>query len=124
VRVFFDGRSDFYGPAIGADYQELLSAGPRWREAFDRYRFEAALLPPDWPLGRILEREPGWRIVDRDQDAVLLLRGDVQETRAAADTGALGVIEMMPAALVGGHKPQGRQLTETESERETADAAR
>src|SRR5205823_10999675 len=26
-RVFFDGRSDFYGPLVGGDYQVLLSAG-------------------------------------------------------------------------------------------------
>jgi hypothetical protein len=39
-----------------------------------RYGFSVALLPLDWPLGRILEREPGWRVMYRDRQAVLLER--------------------------------------------------
>ena len=31
-RVFFDGRSDFYGPALGSDYRALQEAAPNWRE--------------------------------------------------------------------------------------------
>ena len=73
-RVFFDGRSDFYGPGIGEDYQILLSAGPGWRAALDRYRFDMALLPKDWPLGDILEHSPGWHVVYRDSLSVLLAR--------------------------------------------------
>ena len=33
VRVFFDGRSDFYGEAIGEDYQVLLAGGRGSRQA-------------------------------------------------------------------------------------------
>jgi hypothetical protein len=73
-RVFFDGRSDFYGPALGADYRELLDAGPGWRETLARYRFERALLPRDWPLATMLDREPGWRCVYQDQVASLFVR--------------------------------------------------
>jgi hypothetical protein len=39
-----------------------------------RYGFSVALLPLDWPLGRLLEREPGWRVAYRDGLAVLLER--------------------------------------------------
>ena len=73
-RVFFDGRSDFYGPELGADYRELLTAGPRWAEMMARYRFDAALLPVEWPLARILERDPDWQLLDRDTVAELLVR--------------------------------------------------
>ena len=73
-RVFFDGRSDFYGPAIGADYQGLLSLAPVWRRTLDRYQFVVALLPLDWPVGDILEHDPGWRLVYRDSVSVLLVR--------------------------------------------------
>jgi hypothetical protein len=73
-RVFFDGRSDFYGPAIGGDYRALLAADGRWRELLDRYGFSAALLPHDWALSTALEREPGWRLVYRDAVAVLYQR--------------------------------------------------
>jgi hypothetical protein len=74
ARVFFDGRSDFYGPAAGDDYRTLLEAGPAWPGVMARYGFSVALLPVEWPLGRILEREPGWRVVYRDRQAVLLER--------------------------------------------------
>ena len=70
-RVFFDGRSDFYGPAIGGDYRKLLAAQDGWREVLDRYAFSVALLPHDWPLSTMLDREPGWRLVYRDSVAVL-----------------------------------------------------
>ena len=73
-RVFFDGRSDFYGPAIGSDYRKLLSGESPWRELLDRYQFDLALLPHDWALSTALEREPGWRLVYRDSVAVLFAR--------------------------------------------------
>jgi hypothetical protein len=74
VRVFFDGRSDFYGDAIGDDYRVLLLAGRSSREVMARYGFTAALLPLDWPLGQILEHDPDWRVAYRDGQAVLLVR--------------------------------------------------
>ncbi len=74
TQVFFDGRSDFYGEAIGEDYRILQAAGRNTSEVMARYRFTAALLPLDWPLGQILERDPGWREIYRDRQAVLLVR--------------------------------------------------
>jgi hypothetical protein len=73
-RVFFDGRSDFYGPALGADYQVLLMAARPWPEVLERYHFEAALLPRDWPLASVLERDAAWRLVYRDAMAEFLVR--------------------------------------------------
>jgi hypothetical protein len=73
-RVFFDGRSDFFGPAIGADYQKLLAGESPWRELLDRYHFELALLPRDWALSTALELVPGWRKVYEDPVAVLYAR--------------------------------------------------
>jgi len=75
-RVFFDGRSDFYGPELGNEYQELLAAGRRWREVMDRYHFNVALLPSDWPLGSLLESDPAWLVVDREAGSLLLARRD------------------------------------------------
>ena len=73
-RVFFDGRSDFFGPQLGGDYRKLLAAEQGWRELLDRYRFQLALLPRDWPLSTMLEREPGWHKVYGDGVAVLYAR--------------------------------------------------
>ena len=73
-KVFFDGRGDFFGPAVGGHYRTLLAATGEWRELLERYGFDRALLPEDWPLSTMLEREPGWRRVYRDEVAVLYVR--------------------------------------------------
>uniref|UniRef100_Q01YY8 Glycosyltransferase RgtA/B/C/D-like domain-containing protein n=1 Tax=Solibacter usitatus (strain Ellin6076) TaxID=234267 RepID=Q01YY8_SOLUE len=70
-RVFFDGRSDFYGAALGADYRKLLAGEKPWRELLERYQFDLALLPHEWALSTSLEREPGWHRVYEDSVAVL-----------------------------------------------------
>jgi hypothetical protein len=83
-RVFFDGRSDFFGPAIGSDYRKLLAGENPWRELLDRYRFDLALLPHDWALSTALAREPGWRLLYRDSVAVLYAREGTQPDCADA----------------------------------------
>jgi hypothetical protein len=82
-RVFFDGRSDFFGPSIGSDYRKLLAGERPWRELLDRYRFDLALLPLDWALSTALEREPEWRLVYQDSVAVLYAREAGQAPRSA-----------------------------------------
>ena len=73
-RVFFDGRSDFFGPELLSDYRKLQGGETRWRELMDRYQFQMALLPRDWALSTALDREPGWRRVYQDSVAVLYTR--------------------------------------------------
>jgi hypothetical protein len=84
-RVFFDGRSDFYGPSLGDDYRRLQAAKGDWRPLLDRYGFDLALLPNDWPLSTFLSREPGWREIYRDPVSVLYERcspGNLAVTRS------------------------------------------
>ena len=88
-RVFFDGRSDFYGPVIGGDYRQLLACEGNWRPLLDRYGFDLALLPTDWPLSTFLDREPGWREVYRDRVAVLFAHDHVEQIAARPQVGAL-----------------------------------
>jgi hypothetical protein len=89
-RVFFDGRSDFFGPAIGSDYRKLLAGESPWRELLDRYQFELALLPHDWALSTALDREPGWRRVYQDSVAVLYARdSDPSATGVPSGSGAV-----------------------------------
>lgn len=75
TRVFFDGRSDFYGPALGADYSALQAGAPGWRERMARYGFEVALLPRQWALAAELGDDPEWQRVYQDSTAVLFRRG-------------------------------------------------
>jgi hypothetical protein len=93
-RVFFDGRSDFYGPSLGGDYQALLSVTPKWREVLDRYGFTVALLPMDWPLGVVLEGDPAWRVVYSDPVSVLLIRRSTSLKESA------GTVECMAEGAI------------------------
>jgi hypothetical protein len=76
-RVFFDGRSDFFGPEIGKDYIALMNGAPQWAEIMDKYNFESALLPVEWPLHSHLKKDGKWRVLASDKEAVLLIRRDL-----------------------------------------------
>jgi hypothetical protein len=70
-KVFFDGRSDFYGADFLARYSRTVQARPDWQEEFGRWKFTHALLPPDYALVAALEAQ-GWSEIYRDRTAVLL----------------------------------------------------
>ena len=70
-KVFFDGRSDFYGAQFLEDYGTLAAARPGWRAVAARYRFTHALLPPESPLVAALEAG-GWNPLFQDRVGVLL----------------------------------------------------
>lgn len=70
-KVFFDGRSDFYGAAFLEQYGRLVQVRPGWQRYFNSFGFSHALLPPDAPLRAALE-QAGWRVVYNDKVAVLL----------------------------------------------------
>ncbi len=74
VKVFFDGRSDFYAPPIRRDYLQLMGAGWRWEEIVNRHQFDAALLPLEWSLTSALKLHPDWAAVYDDGMAVYFER--------------------------------------------------
>jgi hypothetical protein len=86
-RVFFDGRSDFFGPEIGKDYIALMNGSPEWAEIMDKYRFESALLPVAWPLHAHLKKDRNWRVVAADKEAVLLIRRDLNVAAVSPQLG-------------------------------------
>ncbi len=73
LKVFFDGRSDFYGADFLKQYMRLVQVRPGWREYWESFHFTHALLPPDAPLLPALE-QLGWQRAYQDQTAILLVR--------------------------------------------------
>ena len=72
-KVFFDGRSDFYGVEFMKRYIRLMQVRPGWRAELERWGFTHALLPNDYSLVAALEAV-GWRRLYRDGVATLLER--------------------------------------------------
>ena len=70
-KVYFDGRSDFYGADFLKSYSRLVQARPGWQSEFARGGFTHVLLPPDYALVAALETA-GWKETYRDRTAVLL----------------------------------------------------
>ncbi len=73
-RIFFDGRSDFYGPELGKDYLSLMRGGADADERMKKFEFEAALLPLDWPIHLALRKHPQWRVLAEDKKVVVMVR--------------------------------------------------
>jgi hypothetical protein len=88
-KVFIDGRSDFYGPAIGNDYVRLMEARPGWANLFRKYEIEVALVPREWPLAELLGKDPAWRRIREDGLGVLYerRRGNASITRRSPQFG-------------------------------------
>jgi hypothetical protein len=72
IAPFIDGRSDMYGSVFTADYFKIAQGDvARWKVADNRWHFGWTILPPDNPLVKVLDREPGWRRVYADKWAVI-----------------------------------------------------
>jgi hypothetical protein len=72
IAPFIDGRSDMYGDAFTADYVKIAHGdAARWQAAEARWKFAWTILPPDNPLVKILDREPGWQRAYADKWAVI-----------------------------------------------------
>jgi hypothetical protein len=72
-KVYFDGRSDYYGAAFMKEYIDLVEVRPGWERIVERYGFTHALLPPRYSLAAALEKA-GWRKIHADRTAIVLER--------------------------------------------------
>lgn len=70
-RVFVDTRFDVYGDDIVGDMLALLRLEPRWDEVLEHWRFERLVVEKSWPLARLIERDPQFRIVYEDEFALI-----------------------------------------------------
>ena len=70
-KVYFDGRSDFYGADFLKQYMVLIEARPGWQAIVSSYGFTHALLPNASALNSALQ-QAGWTILYRDNVATLL----------------------------------------------------
>ena len=72
-KVYFDGRSDFYGSVFMKNYISLVEVRPNWQDELAKHGFTHALLPNRYSLIPALE-QAGWRRTYNDDVATLLAR--------------------------------------------------
>jgi hypothetical protein len=70
-KVYFDGRSDFYGVQYMKDYLRLIELRPGWQKQASDLAFTHALLPARYSLVPALE-QLGWKRMYSDEVAILL----------------------------------------------------
>jgi hypothetical protein len=73
VRIYFDGRSDYFGPWRGKAYQQLMAGQSEAVSILSRENVRFALIPNDWALAGILRATAGWRVADSDELGVLFM---------------------------------------------------
>jgi hypothetical protein len=74
-RVFFDGRSDFYGSNFVKKYLDIVTVKYCWQQHLDEYGVDTVLLPADAPLAGALKESSRWRVVYDDGDAIVFRAG-------------------------------------------------
>jgi hypothetical protein len=72
---FVDGRTDLFDDDILQDYLNLYRVDEGWESSFKNWGFQSALLEPNAPILRELQRM-GWRELYRDDQAVVLTSSD------------------------------------------------
>jgi len=71
VRVFWDGRADFYGTQYNLAALDALKGRPGWDKTLAENRITAVLVPLNQPLVSLLSQSTDWHVVYRDQVAIL-----------------------------------------------------
>lgn len=91
VHVFVDGRMDMYGEEFTRQYRDLAwnpeAVGERkenWKAVFERYRIRWAAYDPQFALRYLMERDPDWKVIYRDQQCIVFVRREA-ETSARAN---------------------------------------
>ena len=72
--VYIDGRIDMYGDAFVKEYLDIIRGKIDWREAFNRYSVNIAIVNLRSMLAREIKNSPDWEELYRDEMAVVFKR--------------------------------------------------
>ena len=71
LKVFVDGRSDFYGNKFDQEYIDAISVKYDWAKTLARYGVNTLLLRADAPLAGAVKESSKWRVVYDDGRAIV-----------------------------------------------------
>ena len=79
-RVFFDGRSDFYGERLGREFLRMAAGHYDWDKLLKKHKIDAVMAPPGTALASLLKTSAEWRLVaDSGAETLFVLRGSGPE---------------------------------------------
>ncbi|MBA3976052.1 MAG: hypothetical protein C0504_17740 [Candidatus Solibacter sp.] len=94
-RVFFDGRSDFYGERLGREFLRMMTGYYDWDKLLKKHEIDAVMVPPGTALASLLKSSPEWRLVaDSGAENLFVLRGSRPENAAMTLMAANGTAEV------------------------------
>jgi hypothetical protein len=76
IKVFTDGRSDFYGSDFGKKYLDVLGVNYAWEKTLGRYGVDTILLSPGAPLAGAVKESGHWRVVYDDGISLVFRSAD------------------------------------------------
>jgi hypothetical protein len=74
LKVFIDGRSDFYGQNLLETYAQVTAIKPGWDRVLKQYDVQFVLVPPESPLASVLQLRADWKRVYSDSVSALYER--------------------------------------------------
>jgi hypothetical protein len=94
LRVFDDGRTDFYGPRFVNEGLRVWDVHPGWSGILDRYQVNAALLPVDSVLASVMRERDDWKPIYQDGVAVLFAKVEAGKEICTAEGHMSGISEI------------------------------
>jgi hypothetical protein len=99
-RVFFDGRSDFYGVDFVKINQRITTADYDWKKLLRNYGIEMVILKPDAPLSAVLKITPGSKVLFDDGKVIVFQIDGIYQTKRTASGSAQQAINLPSPELV------------------------
>jgi hypothetical protein len=90
VKVFVDGRSDFYGDKLEMEYVGLMDVKYDWKEKLAKYDVDTVLLPVNAALAGAMKESSHWRVVYDDGMAIVFLANDAGARGNQNSTSSIG----------------------------------
>jgi hypothetical protein len=90
VKVFVDGRSDFYGDKLEMEYVGLMDVKYDWKEKLAKYNVDTVLLPVNAALAGAMKESSHWRVVYDDGMAIVFLANDAGARGTQNSTSSIG----------------------------------
>jgi hypothetical protein len=86
-KVFFDGRSDFYGIDFVKVNQRIAGAEHDWKQLLRRFGIQLVILKPETPLSAVLKITPGSKMLFDDGKVIVFQIDRIYQQTSAMDFG-------------------------------------